>query len=445
MKRTLIPAITLVAVAWLLSSPVSAQLSSTNVRTYCTTVDGTTDNTTCIQNAVNAICNRTGAGQASGTLFFPVGKYVITSVNIPCEGVYLEGEGYGNRDTDHSGSQIFVNAGGAASALRWQPTSSNYGFGGGVKHMSIYNRPGAGSTQYLIEGDYLTGFAVEDIYMWTPKYGIIVQAGIHDKISDIYMDQLMQDGTGIMVKGLGSNQSTRNDVTHIQDVFMGAATPASGHSAARCVQNDDFGATMQILRMQCVNSSYGVVIECPNMPSISDCPQFVDMRDVEVDFFTNYGLFAQDFQYIKCQGCYFHGGTNADNAVHVQNNRFNTSFSLELNGGKIDGTLNSCVWSEIQGLKVIGVDISNCNRNNNGSVGVDIITPRSGSGDASGHNIVSGNTFCTFAGTVPTTMYGVHLQSGVDYNVVTSNSFLGCAGEVATSGNANTYIGANVP
>ena len=38
----------------------------TNVRDYCSTVDGSTDNTACIQSAINAVCSASPGGGTPG-------------------------------------------------------------------------------------------------------------------------------------------------------------------------------------------------------------------------------------------------------------------------------------------------------------------------------------------------------------------------------------------
>jgi hypothetical protein len=65
--------------------------SPLNVKWYGATGDGTTDDTTAIQNAANALISSGG-----GTLYLPTGTYVITTaIALDADGVQVAGDGYG--------------------------------------------------------------------------------------------------------------------------------------------------------------------------------------------------------------------------------------------------------------------------------------------------------------------------------------------------------------
>src|SRR5690348_17230170 len=68
-----------------------------NVKSYGALGDGSTDDTTSIQNAIAAVA----AGTALGTIFFPPGTYIVSGITLP-PGITLQGangQGYYNATT----------------------------------------------------------------------------------------------------------------------------------------------------------------------------------------------------------------------------------------------------------------------------------------------------------------------------------------------------------
>ena len=75
-----------------INRPFNLKLAETiSVKDFGATGDGTTDDTTAIQNAINAVI-----AQGGGTLFFPAGTYLINATLTVPGAVILKGAGPGS-------------------------------------------------------------------------------------------------------------------------------------------------------------------------------------------------------------------------------------------------------------------------------------------------------------------------------------------------------------
>ena len=88
-------------------------LSETSVESFGAVGDGVTDDTTAIQNALNSLSTD------GGELFFPAGRYYITSALSVPSNVYLRGAGVGATTMYHPSSQCFRNS-------NWGTGSNSY-------------------------------------------------------------------------------------------------------------------------------------------------------------------------------------------------------------------------------------------------------------------------------------------------------------------------------
>lgn len=132
---------------WATVSGGSGQATFFNVKTYGATGNGSTDDTTNIQTAINAAL---ATGTTTATVYFPAGQYKITS-SLICTGATLSAGGYGVilRGDGHQASQIFKagNFAGVTFNGNGGPDGNNTAFGGMI--------------DISVNGDVHTGAAVQ--------------------------------------------------------------------------------------------------------------------------------------------------------------------------------------------------------------------------------------------------------------------------------------------
>jgi len=118
------------------------------------TGDGTTDDTTAIQDAIESIGNNFDASAKGATVFFPRGKYRITdTIEVP-PGIRLLGVGLynGTNMPDDGASVIFVDHNGVG--VRFVRTITGTGLlthNGGAQNMVFHGLGSSGGNQHLIE------------------------------------------------------------------------------------------------------------------------------------------------------------------------------------------------------------------------------------------------------------------------------------------------------
>lgn len=408
---------------------------------YGAVADGSTNDTAAVQAAVAAVC---GFANPGGEIFFPAGNYRITSVTIPCQGVYLVGAGVGNRDKAN-GTVINSLAGGKSPVFYFRAGSANYTYGGGVMNMAFKND---GNTIHpFIEADYTQQFVVDHVYSWGAYVGIRINGGIALHMSRLRMEAMLPGGTGIELYGEGKTASgssgTRLDTPVLDDISLSAgdASGPTGSVHATGILIHGFVATPQLLHVEILNAHYGVRIDCGGInqtaTELDACVQFPDMRDVEIDFPDLYGIYAEDFQFLKCIGCYVHGSSTMANGIKLANNKF-MSYGAEILGGKVDSAQGSLVYSTVQGTHVTDNDLASANEGGQGGAAVEMQADKGGSTVA--HSIIAGNTMCLFRGVAPTTMTGVNIGATMTSVAVTGNDFTGCATGVAYSGTSASIV-----
>lgn len=124
-----------------------------NVKAFGAKGDGTTDDTTAIQNAVTA------ASAASGKVYFPTGTYIVSAtITVTGDGVVVEGAQRG--DTDHPcGTIVRVTAsaftGTSLFSFQQSGTPARPLAGCGIRHISLDGNAGAHSN---IDGVFLQAF-----------------------------------------------------------------------------------------------------------------------------------------------------------------------------------------------------------------------------------------------------------------------------------------------
>jgi hypothetical protein len=134
-----------------------------SVKDFGAVGDGTTDDTAAIQAAINSFCVTSSANNTGGgTVFFPAGKYRITSTLLIGYGVTLQGLGAGGYPFIGSNAQISeIYADFGSTVNQWAIDSATYMTSGGAK--VAYNAWVNGS----IDTDYnsLHNVAIKGLYI----------------------------------------------------------------------------------------------------------------------------------------------------------------------------------------------------------------------------------------------------------------------------------------
>ena len=448
-------------------SALSRSASAIYVTDDCPITDGSTDNTSCIQAAVNKMCSRSNGG---GTLFFPAGRYVIRAsigVTISCPAVFIQGAGGGGLGSKTDvGASIMIAGSGSAPIFHWNSPvrpGDRYFYGGGISDVGFYASNPYGSeaqTGPMFEFDHCFMCVADHIFAQNPYRFAIVYSGFQNSISNFGVSQLAQGGEAIRfygsdrgsstcgVSGVG-NCPTRGDVLKIDSGHIDNATDGM-HRSGACIRISDFAATTWIADVTCNQAFIGLKVDCPDSGAIGDCPQFISIWDLEVEVNStgdregnSKAIGASDFVHLFCHDCQLYGSVQPNNLVNVSTERFPGSGDVQFFGGKIEGAKGDCVWSNVEGFQMHGGLVAGCNEGNRGGDGLYFGLSRAGAKD-SGGNIVEGVAFCYYQGAAPSKMGGVHLAEGTDFNIITGNTFRGCAnGGVSDNSGGTHEVNAN--
>lgn len=407
---------------------------------YGAKADGVTDDTASIQSAVSAICSFSHVG---GEIYFPPGRYLINNVTIPCQGVYIKGAGAGNRDTP-TGTELYNNSTSSIPMLYFKATTENYAYGGGVSDIGFFNAGINESTGPQIEVDYAQQFYIQRIYSFHAFSVVKLVGGRSNRISDLYAEDILPGGIGIELLGTGASadslgQLKRMDTPVLNNISLNAGAPTgkTGTRHMTGIYAHGFVQTIQMHNIEITNPYYGLLVDCTvanghtiQAASISACPGFFDLDDVEIDFADISAFKFSDFSFFKMRDTYAHGGNGTTNYNNLQAYAPNfNSFGLEILGGKFDQAQGSCIYSAANNTRVIGADIHHCNigkhaRNETGSAGVefgiDIKTRKKFDG------IISNNSMCISGPDASSTMDGIYIAPSLSYVAVNGNIFLDC-------------------
>lgn len=423
---------------------ITTKLLATGVRLtpqmYGAVADGSTDDTSAVQAAVTAVC---GFSNPGGEIFFPAGTYRISSVTVPCGGVYFVGAGVGNRDTSNG---TIINAlATTAPVINFHAGSQNYTYGGGIRDISFKND--SQTLQPMIEADFIQKFSAENLYVFGAYDGIKLNGGVGAHLSHIKMEAMLPGGTAIELYGLGTtaaaSSATRMDTPVLSDIALsaGAGSGPTGSVHMNGIVIHGLVATPQLIHVEILNPQYGIWIHCDgdatSAAELGACPQFPDFRDVEVDFAHYYGIYAEDFQFLKCIGCYVHGSSTMANGIKLANNKF-MSYGAEILGGKVDSAQGSLVYSTVQGTHVTDMDLASANLGGQGGAAVELNMDSLSS--TVSHSVVANNTTCLFSGAAPIPMDGVKIHTNLTNVVISGNLFSGCTTGVVYSGSSDKVV-----
>ena len=445
---------------------------------YCDWSTFGTDQTACIQAAVNAACAAGKGGNVGGRVVLARGGYYIkaasTGITTPrsCSAPYIVGMGAAGGGSGYnsppalgiSGTWIFTDFNCAGPIFAFNSDAiANYNYGGGIEAVSFYNAPLGGDTygsssckKPLIQTKYTADFIVKDVYAWLPYTLVQLIGGNRDLIYNIYADQVLQDGTLIDLFGSGAHpdatgQATRQDAITLQDITAGGGPVAAFHQSAIGIYQHGFSATVRGNRLAFEGTGTALKIDCtvPGGYIVAAeqgaCPAYDVFFDFEAECGGCNGVDAQDMQDLTLYSPYLHGfgpggfGGGMGKGIYYRNGLFTQSSGLAVYGGQITNCNESCVLEEAAASIIEGINIYNSNLSNVGGTDIAITSPVAGHSKNT-HQII-GNMFCTGNGGLSAAEVPAVFATGNDYIMYALNVQHGCSSSyVDSSGGAhNTF------
>lgn len=194
-----------------------------NVRDYGATGDGTTDDTAAIAAAIKAAAP--AAAPTGNTVYFPAGKYLVSSTLTVPPALTLQGTGWntpGSQVNTFAGSWIFVEAGAGFSPV----TVS--GSGGAVRALafnvpdqSTAGAPAPAQPMILIRAN---NALIEDVCLYNPYGGIYINGGAQTVIRRIFGQPVQY---GVLIDG--SRDTNYIDAVHFWPYWQPITTAVGAH------------------------------------------------------------------------------------------------------------------------------------------------------------------------------------------------------------------------
>lgn len=418
------------------------------VSSYCTTVDGSTDNTQCMQAAISAACGQTGSDAlgsgAGGTIYFPTGTYVFSSLNVPCQGLTLQGAG--RNDNGHSGGTVFQVRNNSAPAIQFLASgvSGNYSYSGGVKDLGFVHGGGNGLVPD-IQINYCMGCSVQNVSFQNSYKAVEVFAGINNTLSNIFVDQLQGGGTAIEFHGLYTNSGNcmnvancdqRADELNLNNIYVGPS--ASLSSTSTCLYWHDFAATINLKGFACEQQGYGLRSDCNGngLGDSSMCPQFLEAENFQCVGCLS-GVAAIDTGSLNFFNSYITGTPSTNNLVSIKTAKFPNSYdAASFVNGEVAVSGASCMWLAASDIVVSGMSIGACNLGNVGGAAIQVTNSFSAPGQATKNLNLNHNTFCALPNLSSSVMAGIYIDvTNPDWLAIDGNTFSSCSSDVVQGSN----------
>jgi hypothetical protein len=391
-------------------------------------VDGTTDDSSAVQAAVNYLCSTTLPLPAGRQLYMAPGKNRFHDIAVPC-GVRVEGSGIGSIGFG-SGNPISSQVDCSdivAFCIRFRPPGSypaaSQMDGGSVENIAFMT---SNRTGVILEFDQIRAPTVKRVAIWNALNGIKIFGSIAGVIDDVqlwFISGIGIEGSGDM-SGPGCTLSacaTRSDSLYIDNIVGGdSAYTSTGyyfHDQMFTVQGND---------MQWENGAYGLRVTCgAGQPDATYCPSHLIFKGLNLEFATA-PLSLMDFSDFLCSQCYMAGKSTTTTGDDVFAGLANYTTTNGAGGGivisdsQIYGASGSCVAIGVPDSKIRSSNIYACNGANTGAAGVEYT--------AGARHTLSDTTLCTFLGVVGTTMGSWLVDSGASDVSSSNNTYFGCSG-----------------
>ncbi|MXV44374.1 hypothetical protein GS501_04845 [Saccharibacter sp. 17.LH.SD] len=389
--------------------------------------DSITDDTYAIQQAIYAVCNPAYTG-SGGTVFFPSGVYVISSVIFPCNGVTLEGNNNGNTSSeqkDWRGTVFKLNTGDHKAAFATGMTQSDYGSGIHISHASV-DGTAMSPTATVFDFSWLQHSSITDIATINISNLFREEGGAGNLIEDVSVMNLK--GVGIEFFGDASQCGTNNPSLLIADCHKRAdllrVSRVSFNGVVKHIPNKDdihystcflyhdFAQSIIIDHSVCEDAKYGILAYCSPIEGNNGeaCPAYSRFHDFEAENCTHC-VEASDIQDWEFYDGYFLGQDQvSDHVVHIYSKNYGgaaTTASIgsyaqavRFHGGRFGNSGLSVLDMGIADFVIDGGQFfaSNLRDQYNGIMSPNIEISANGSTTLPTRGIITGNILCEASG-----------------------------------------------
>ena len=432
------------------------------------TLTGTTDNTGCVQAAINYACAEANSSttNSAGKVMFARGLYYIkTGLTIPqsCSGLELEGQGYGNPTSVNVGADgTFIvsdnNCTGPVVNFYYDATA-NYIYGGGISNIGFWNNLLTGGSPYgansclqpLIQVNHAQVFFARDLYAWQPYQFLKEIGGLFYNNERIYLDEALQDSPGeFEFTGWGAHpdatgQATRQDQVLLANTMMFAnTTPQSGHMLPVGIWWHGFSSSFKTFNTVMEYASVALKNDCTTTgiaaAEIGACTAFGKFYDFETEG-ANGGSGAlismtdtQNNDFYQLYAAAFAAGSTGTGllggsgfVVKINNTLFHQTGVIGIHGGQLNGAGASGIDCECYELTVdTGTHIwgNNATAVGGSEITLEVPVPANTAGS---HSII-GNDFCAAPSATGDAQVAINSITGVSSAVTAASGTGGVNG-----------------
>jgi len=395
--------------------PVCEKLEQTvSVKDFGAVGDGVTDDTTAIQDAIDAF-SATGA-----TIFLPAGTYKVTStLNIQSSYISLVGDG--------RGTTIIESASAINDVIYLQ----------GLSSPGIYNNT-------LRDFDIrfsVTTTAGNAISMYRANQIIVERVNIDAAWNCFNIkttnNVILTEIIGSNVRGdYGCYWHSLSDGTERSDVLTMANTVFNNNSnGGDGIVLDGFVQTLRLVCVGILNANYGFQVK-NTVPNPSYFPGFIECFDLEIDGTNNTAIQIEGGRGFSFCGCnVFNLATATGPIVNILPD-LSGSFTSDIRftGCRIFGGQEQAIY--MGGRNFL---LSNSIVGGGNSTGYNCIDLPAGAQDI----VIDGNQIGTsWGGFISKYSYAINIGTTVFRANITNNSFYGCLAEVNdTSTTETVYVG----
>jgi hypothetical protein len=402
------------------STPAVASYSSTvNVRDYCTIVDGSTDNTVCIQSAINSLTS------FGGIVFFPCGNYKTTaSIILPAGLISLQG----------SGRCTSWGAYGAFDTIRANVGGSSYWLGNGISR--IYFAEFNKTSGYTLNLDHMHQLTLDDLTVDGPPAGIFLHDFNNASMSNITINNVSAaNSAAIYLTGGGTGDPNgRADGLNMDGILVSSSSSALGTRHGIVIDGSVFTLNGRKVLLTHVD---GHALWLRNSVGAAHAPQFVDIYDLESEFSSGAAVYAEAGSVYHFSDAQLHGAMSQSNVVVLAN-----VSRVSFNGGFSSGAKYAGFDLFGQQIAVSNMDITENSTPNSGGI----------AGAWSGLVVEPSARLLTITSNKAASpdnpgwqKYGIEVRSGADQYAITGNvvRFNAAPGIAGASGTSSQVIANN--
>lgn len=366
-----------------------------SVKSYGAVGDGSTDDTTAIQNTINA-CVAGGGGY----VYFPTGSYKITSgLSVVRSAVRFKGAGiyasylvpYGNFD-----AVTFSGNGQGVGKL----------LGCGIESMQIQASNMTGGHALVI--DFCWYWEAIDVFVNNP-YNLAFIRQCTNVVFSLVGVENIRNQYGIRVYGDGSTRNGETDrtdvVNFISCILTGFATVGYSSTTANLLWLDGFVQTVQFHKLQLLRGARGIY--CSNTPGVqlAYAPFGLIGSDLEVEFCYYECIRADWLSVMWVTGAYFWGTQTTCGCYFGAN-----TTQIKITNGKVGSTYyQGLVFDGSSDITLTAVDVYDCSQAGNGAASNIYL------GNSTVTNFVMVGGQCGYAtryGNARSTFYNIDVYSG---------------------------------